>query len=391
MLDLSQLHQQIAIMAVDNHLTADHSQQRYEIALTQLELVSKHLADFRAKVARSRTSWLLADIHEPLTSSYGLPSLPSIMTVVATDGSQIAPSHHEVAPAFLVNISTVVLPYGTGERAHLTSQPTLFYREEDLYLDYGGQRVPVTGDLLGMRRTLMEFESLLQAAFMAQQDGRSVCALADGSLILWQLEGRPPAYQAIILQSYLACLERARQHGIPVLGYISRPRSRDVVNTLRVSLCPEQTPDSDRCAYERERQPPCTTILPMTDQLLFAAVLERGERTQIFGSASRILEAYQEHRVEFCYLHVGAEVVRLEMPRWVTTNPSLLALAHAVAFDQAQKGLGYPIALAEAHQHAVIRGSERELFYNMVTKAFLQRGVQTAISPKNLRKRQMTV
>ena len=62
----------------------------------------------------SKTSWLVAAIHEPLNRTYGLPPRPETVTVVAADGSQIMPSHHEVVPAFLLNIATVVLNYGSG-------------------------------------------------------------------------------------------------------------------------------------------------------------------------------------------------------------------------------------------------------------------------------------
>ena len=70
------------------------------------------------------------------------------------------PSHHEVVPAFLLNIATVVLNYGNGGGAVFTSTPSLFFRDEDLYIDYGGERVQVTGEIVGMRRTLMEFGGL---------------------------------------------------------------------------------------------------------------------------------------------------------------------------------------------------------------------------------------
>ena len=109
-------------------------------------------------------------------------------------------------------------------------------------MDYGGQRVQVAGEILGMRRTLMELQGLLQQAITSQESAHRTCAMVDGSLILWQLEGKPPHYQKTTLASYLSYLEQARQHGIPVLGYISRPRSRDVLNALRVGLCPETIP-----------------------------------------------------------------------------------------------------------------------------------------------------
>ena len=391
MLDLVEVNQQIAKMATESHLVADDMAERLALAVERLHLESARWQAFVDKIAMSKTSWLVAAIREPLNRTYGLPPRAGTVTVVAADGSQIMPSHHEVVPAFLLNIATVVLNYGNGGGAAFTSTPSLFYRDEDLYLDYGGERVQVTGDLLGMRRTLMEFGSLLDQAIAARDGGNAVCALSDGSLILWQLVERPPDYQESMLTGFLTCLERGNRQGIPVAGYISRPRSRDVVNALRIGLCPEDAPNYDRCPYERDERPPCAQIEGLTDRRLFAKLLKEGERTQVFGSSSRILDKYGAHRVGFFYLHVGSEVVRIELPQWVSTSPGLLDMVHAVAYDQAQKGMGYPVALAEAHQQAVVRGAERDLFYEMVTAVFRQRGAPMAVSPKNLRKRRMTV
>ncbi len=391
MLDLAKVNQQIGHMAREQQLMAEDRSTRLDTALAQLALESGRLAAFLQKLRMSQTSWLVAHIQEALDTTYPLPPRPATMTVVATDGSQITPSHHEVIPAFLLNISTVVLHYGTGERAVLSSTPTLFYRDDELYTDYGGQRVQVTGDLLGMRRTLMECQTLMQQATRAQESGHCTCALSDGSLILWHLEGKPRDYRQENLSSYLASLEQARQQRIPVAGYISRPRSRDVLNALRVGLCPETAPHCDRCPYTELPQLPCATIEGLSDRQLFTHLLKPGERTSVFGSASRVLDDYGVHRIVFFYLHVGSEIVRLEVPQWVARDPALLDLMHTVAYDQAQKGQGYPVALAEAHQHAVVRGAERDLFYEMVTSVMLRRGMRAALSPKNLGKRRMTV
>lgn len=391
MLDLSKVMQQIAEMAAEGQLVADHMTKRFDLAMARLQLESCHLSAFVDKLGSSKTSWLLAGIHESLASTFALPVLPKQFTVVAADGSQIASSHHEVVPAYLINIATIVLHYGTGERAALRSTPTVFYRDEDLYIDFGGQRVQVVGDILGMRRTLMEFQSLAQQALGAHASGHRTCAMADGSLILWQLESKPQDYQQASREEFLSYLEQMRQRRIPVCGYISRPRSRDVLNTLRVGLCPEVAPNCDRCPYTHLPRLPCAEIEGISDRRLFAQLLQPGERTQVFDSSSRILSSYGEHRIGFFYLHVGSEIVRIEVPYWVASDPELLHLVHAVAYDQADKGMGYPVTLAEAHQHAVVRGADRDLFYDMITTILLRRGVHTAMSPKNLRKRRMTV
>ena len=391
MLDFVEVNRQIAGMAAESRLVADDMAEQLALAVQRLHLESDSLQAFVDKIAMSKTSWLVATIHEPLNQTYSLPELPGAVTVVAADGSQIMPSHHEVVPAFLLNIATVVLNYGNGRGASFTGTPSLFFREEDLYVDYGGERVQVTGEMIGMRRTVMEFDSLVGQTLAARNGGNSVCALSDGSLILWQLVERPSAYQESVLTKFLECLEQGRQQGVPVLGYISRPRSREVVNALRIGLCPEDAPNYDRCPYEQDERPPCAQIEGLTDRTLFARLLQAGERTQVFGSTSKILNRYGDHRVHFFYLNVGSEVARVELPQWVSDDPGLLDLAHAVAYDQAQKGMGYPVALAEAHQQAVVRGAERDLFYDMVTAVFRQRGTPMAVSPKNLRKRRMTV
>ena len=120
MLDLARVNQQISRMAVEQQLVAEDRLKRLDKALGQLALESERLPGFIRKLQASKTSWLLAGIRESLDNTYALPPRPLAITVVATDGSQIAPSHHEVIPAFLLNISTVVLHYGTGERAELS-------------------------------------------------------------------------------------------------------------------------------------------------------------------------------------------------------------------------------------------------------------------------------
>lgn len=391
MLDLTKVSQQIAHMAAEDQLVWEDLSKRLDIALGQLQVESSRLPAFLNKLDRSKTSWLLAGMDDPPNRVYELPAYPGAHTVVATDGSQIEPSHHEVATAFLLNISSVALPYGTGERAELTSQPTLYFRETDLYMDYGGQRVQVIGELLGMQRTIMEFKQLIDKARSVQRQDHPVCGLSDGSLILWQLQGKPADYLEHTLSRFLSSMEAARQARIPIAGYISRPRSRDLINALRVGLCPEVLPNCDRCPYRDQPQLPCAEIDGLSDRRLFDQRLKPGERSPVFDSQSHILDAYDVHRIQFFYLNVGSEIVRIEIPRWVATDGALIDLVHAVAYSQAQKGGGYPIALAEAHQQAVVRGSEREMFYEMVTTVLVRRGMRAAISPKNMRKRRMTV
>jgi hypothetical protein len=357
----------------------------------------------------SRTSWLVARLSGPPDAAYPTPERPKRLTVIATDGSQIFPDRHEVSSCYLLNVGYVVIHYGTGERPTLASRPFLYYKEEDLYEEWEGRRTMVTRESVGMRRGALEFAYLADLAVQAKGEGRSVVGLSDGTLILWSLEGRPPDFRAAMLKAYLSAFERMRQARVPVAGYISSPGSADVVNALRVGLCPEEPTNCDRCPWKadlRERlieigremeasAPsgglPCSPIEGVTDDILFARALRPGERSGVFRSQSKVLSDYGPHRISFFYLHTGSEISRVEIPQWVAEDADLLDLIHACVVDQAEKGKGYPIVLSEAHEKAVVRGADRDLFYKFLRDTFVQNDIRAEISLKSLKKLAATV
>ncbi len=58
----------------------------------------------------------------------------------------------------------------------------------------------------------------------------------------------------------------------------------------------------------------------------------------------------------------------MEVPLWAADNNELLDLVHAVIVDQCDKGFGYPVALSEAHEQAVVTGTDREQFWDLVDR-----------------------
>jgi hypothetical protein len=90
-----------------------------------------------------------------------------------------------------------------------------------------------------------------------------------------------------------------------------------------------------------------------------------------------------DERICFTYLHVGAEIARVEFPVWLTRKPELLEQALGVVGAQAAKGMGYPVCLSEAHHLAVIRGSEREKFFELMAARMVNLGLpKIRTSPK---------
>jgi NurA-like 5'-3' nuclease len=103
------------------------------------------------------------------------------------------------------------------------------------------------------------------------------------------------------------------------------------------------------------------------------------------SSVSR--EFYGEHQVYFYYLNVGAEIARVEVPQWVALDESLLSLGQSLILDQCRRGQGYPVAISEAHEQAVIKGADRQLFRRMVVEALERKGLPVYTSEKDRSKR----
>jgi NurA-like 5'-3' nuclease len=113
-----------------------------------------------------------------------------------------------------------------------------------------------------------------------------------------------------------------------------------------------------------------------------------GECSPLWKSHARILQEYGEHQIYFCYLHVGTEIARIEMPAWTALDVELRSQALQIILAQVQKGYGYPVALAEAHNQAVVTGSDRRRFFAILEQQMVKSGLRNVTtSYKESRKR----
>jgi hypothetical protein len=126
----------------------------------------------------------------------------------------------------------------------------------------------------------------------------------------------------------------------------------------------------------------------LRDTVLWSGLLQPGQRGTVWQSSARILDWYGSQRIYFCYVHVGTEIARLEFPSWVAEDSHLLEQALSLTLTQVQKGYGYPIALAEAHNQAVVRGGDRARFFALLEQHLIRAGLQNVgVSYKEARKR----
>jgi len=392
-LDLTKVAAQVSGMIAGLRDTREERQKRLRFALDILSSRSIDLDDLKRKIAASRTTWLVADMVEGLDCHYQAPPTPAEFTVLATDGSHIDVDRHRSTRCYLINIGSVAISYGSEPDATLTSSPRLYVNQEDMVIPHpgGGRECLVDSSILGIKRGIEEWRHLADLA-SAQPAGSTSLALLDGTLINWGLEGRPDfVVDELLTSGFLRCLDDMKKlndkRELALASYISFPGSTDVVNVLRVAICPHEVVDSDTlCKKCTSRD--CEAVAGVRDRELFLSLLESGERSALFISQSNIIkERYGEHRVYFFYLKVDDEIARVEVPQWVAENETLLNLTHSLVLDQCRRGHGYPVVLSEAHEQAVVTGLDRENFWELVESSLVAEKMPSPASAKSFSKR----
>jgi hypothetical protein len=392
-LDLTKVAAQVIGMIAGLKGSRSEREGRLRSALATLNNPPIDLDDLKKKIKASRTTWLVADIVEGLNRRCPPPPAPADFTVLATDGSHIDVDRHHATRCYLINTGSVLLRYGSQPDAILTSSPRLYSDDKDLVITPpgGGREQPVEGTILGIKRSVEECSRLDELA-AGLDDNTPALALLDGTLILWGLEAYPDfVTEKLLNDGLLKCLNGMKKlnekRQLALASYISFPRSTDVVNVLRVAVCPNDLPDCDKqCPPEKGRD--CEGLAGVRDRDLFINLLDSGERSALFISPSKIVrEHYGEHRIYFFYLRVDDEIARIEIPQWVAENEALLNITHTLVLDQCRRGQGYPVALAEAHEQAVVTGVDRESFWELVEATLVEERLPGAVSAKSFSKR----
>ncbi|XTZ10220.1 MAG: DNA double-strand break repair nuclease NurA, partial [cyanobacterium endosymbiont of Rhopalodia yunnanensis] len=162
------------------------------------------------------------------------------------------------------------------------------------------------------------------------------------------------------------------------------------INFLRLYTCPFNTQNCfTNCRDSEEKNLPCQIIDPLRDINLWGQFLKPGQRGPLWRSSQKIIELYEEaQQIYFCYVNLGSEIARVEIPAWVVEDKPLLEQALGILLGQVSKGYGYPIALSESHNQAVIRGSDRVRFFALLEQQMIRAGLQNVgTSSKEVRKR----
>jgi NurA domain len=361
------------------------------------EVRSKLFIDLSTEINLARTAWqhavadtlllpkllrVSSDLLIPLwqgklDETFKIDKVPLKYCVASVDGSQIYPDRHQGTSCFLINIGSVQLHYGTTQKgATLDSQPYV-YAEHDGDFD-------ATTDLVNCRRQELELDAgfTLSQKVKAENEDLPLAFLFDGSLIFWHLQAKDPEVKNHFLDRYIAKLEQFYQQQLLMAGYISLPKSKELVNILRLVLCNFNLTDC----------PQADKLDHIVDTSIVKFFVQPHHYTGVFANRSPITQYYPDHlKPYFLYADFGHEIGRIEMPAWIATNQELVEQVVAILYDQSIKGYGYPIALAEAHEQAVVKGPDRDFFYHIVQKLGMEERKTISISQKSSKKRRIGV
>ena len=395
-LDLSRTAIQIDDMAAS--LKAGRADKHLRLASARAAAHSFDPTTYTAKREHPDThlNWIVPDIHEHLYAAYPPPPLPADYCVLGVDGSHIDVSRHIPARCYLINIGGMALRYGREANAGVFSAPRLYASEDDLVIrdtlaPY--REETISGALLDAKRAIEELRGLLNTLRDLPSDAPTL-GLIDGSLIMFGLHRHPDfVVRRLVDEGFVAIMDEIRQlaseRPLAIASYISLPRSAEVVNALRLSVCPYPVADCDReCGTTRAGERPCDKLVGgVIDREIFINTLHVGERSAIFGSNAPIVRNhYRQHGVSFFYVRTQEEIGRVEAPDWVVEDEALLGLVHSLVVEQCRLGPGYPVALKEAHEQAVVTSADRQYFVELVEAALTDQHLPVYSSEKNISK-----
>ena len=281
--------------------------------------------------------------------------------------------HVSTRPVYfgLVNAAVLALAY---DRAAKRVESRLFLED-----DFPPETSPEAH--VRLARIEAEYEIVTRAAvwlrtgqdapegWFTLREGEQAVALVDGPLELWGIPERGGVAYKTQVQRMTRLWDRLRGAGVPLAGYVDRPRADLVVRALAVAR-----PD-----WEKGAAYPWPGVL---DRHLYGPLLQPGWRSPVFAIWTEGMKSYpEEQRVHFFYMHVGGEeqpgLARVEIPAWVAQHPAWVDLIHrALWVHLQQSGRGrYPYALHRAHQEAVVTYKEREELETLLVRETVRLGL----------------
>jgi hypothetical protein len=325
-------------------------------------------------------------LDEPIMAAYPAAPLPNSATVIATDGSQIAPNTHGAALYYLLNVGTIIVRHGSGDPPEIISQPYLFYEPEYMYTQDRGL---ITPGVVAARRTVNEMAALAEHAWRKRDHERPLLALFDGSLLLLGINAEMPDRDQLY-GIYFSAMTRLLDVQAGLAGYTEKPRSSFIVGLLHLL-------DLDESLVTRGTLSTNGRIEGLYDTHVYSSLLQPSERTALFVQMSPQNKEFRRsggatHEIAFFYENVSMpgefpHLARIEIPMWVANHRGLVAELQALIYHQCQQLVSrYPYVLTRADELAVVKGEETRQLNMLIQVALKRYGLDSAESEKQATK-----
>ncbi len=228
-------------------------------------------------------------------------------------------------------------------------------------------------EYIDARRFSMECDGVVH--LMNQNKG--IYVLLDGALILSHINMLNKNIKEIYVKAIMKLLGASKKTRNPVIGFIDTTMPRDITLMMHFLF-----------GLRKSKLP---------DTHLFSNMLW-GERTAAFlcdrddrrgEKAISVLDNYGIFRDELAFFYMRASnglPVRVEFPSWVHKEGMIDKIADIIRAECIIRS-NYPDILMRAHDAAVIRTNEHELFYGMLENFCKVHGIKIHRSAKDFHKK----
>ena len=305
-----------------------------------------------------------APYEEPINEAIPMPDCPAAATILAVDGSQIYPDPHTAALYWLTNIGVFVYPHGSETLPDIITEPQLFYEDKDVR-EQDGRLIATAA--INARRAVYEMQVLARETRQRRELARPLVAMYDGPLLSLFM-GKEVTNAGELTLGYHEALDILHGVGAGLTGYVDRPKSTFVVNTIYLmGLEPDQ--------IKRSNLQTAGPLEGLTDRDLYQWILNPGDRCGMMVQQSPQNKAYREasddHEIFFFYMNVASlqqepYLARVEIPYWVAHEKAMVGAIQALVYHQCQITDRYPYALTRADEVAVVHSHEKRALDEMI-------------------------
>jgi NurA domain len=282
-------------------------------------------------------------------------------TTFAVDGSQIPPTRD-------ISLTVAAVQIGWFENPHSASG--LYEKDVDFTILSPKDLMPNPAESRVSERRIQE-EVKKTKEFLSKKKGwkergeRMPLAFYDNTLLVpFPLS---PEGKTKYIDEILSLINLSKECKVPVIGYVARSFSKDLLTFLDI-VHGEEVQNSS--IFDAD--------------ILFPQVLKNwGDRSSFLISKRNDLDQFFGDSIGFVYLQTttNASPARIEIPTWIYDSELLNEVIDVIRAE-CVVGLGYPYALETADATAVISRNDQENFYRILQEFSTENGLNFTVSRK---------